>query len=343
MSATNQILGKYALEVERTIKEVLTIAPPFIRGVISYHFGWVDQNFEPANFEKGKSLRPALCLLVFEALRGDHAQALPVATAIEMIHNFSLIHDDIEDGDLQRHGRPTIWAIWGEPLAINVGDYLYTLAFKCLSQLDPTQFAPERIFSVLQVVTGACLKLTEGQDLDLRFEQAGDITAEMYLDMVYKKTGALLEAAILCGAVLGTTDQQVIANYHEFARNIGIAFQVRDDMLGIWGDSARTGKSTTNDIRRKKKTLPIIYMLNKASRQRRKRLQSLYVTSEPLSDDQVDFVRESLDQVGAYHHAEQIANDYVEKSFAALHKTLISNQAQANLELIARFLVDRSH
>jgi geranylgeranyl diphosphate synthase type I len=185
--------------------------------------------------------------------------------------------------------------------------------------------------------------LTEGQDLDLRFEQAGAVSVEMYLEMVYKKTGALLEAAIVSGAILGATDREIIANYQEFARNIGVAFQVRDDMLGIWGDSAKTGKSADNDIRRKKRTLPILYMLNKSSGQRRKRVQALYSAPELLSDDQIGYVRESLAQVDAQAYTQQAAQDYIEKSFTALRRVPISNQAQADLELIARFLVDRSH
>jgi geranylgeranyl diphosphate synthase type I len=343
LSPLTDILTRYASDVEQTIKEALDIAPPFIRGVISYHFGWVDQNFEPANFERGKFLRPTLCLLVFEALGGDHKEALPVAAALEMIHNFSLIHDDIEDNDLERHGRPTAWAIWGKPLAINVGDYLYTLAFRCLYQLDATKFTNKKIFSVLELINQACLRLTEGQDLDLRFEQMQHVSTEMYLDMIFRKTGALLEAAILAGAILGSNNQKVIKNYQAFARNIGAAFQVRDDILGIWGDSAKTGKSADNDLRRKKKTLPVIYMLNETSGQRQETLQTLYAASVPLLDDQISFVRESLDLVKALPHAQTMADKYVEDAFAALSKIKLSNRAQSELETVARFLVNRSY
>jgi geranylgeranyl diphosphate synthase type I len=343
LATTNNLPGRYASDLKRTIKEALKIAPPFIQGVISYHFGWVDQNFQPANFETGKILRPTLCLLVFEALTGGYEAALPAAAAIEMIHNFSLIHDDIEDSDLERRGRPTAWAIWGKPLAINIGDYLYTLAFKCLYQLDTARFAPETIFSVLRLVNEACLSLTAGQDLDLRFEQLQAVSTDMYLDMVYKKTGALLEAAILSGALLGTTNAQIIENYQEFARNIGTAFQVRDDILGIWGDSARTGKSTDNDLRRKKKTLPVIYVLNEAPTGRRDQLHALYAMPEPLSDDQVKFVRESLEQVNAYQYAQDVAGGHIEKAFTALDRIAISNRAHSELETISKFLVNRTY
>jgi geranylgeranyl diphosphate synthase type I len=330
------------LDIGQTIKDVLTGAPPFIQGVISYHFGWVDQNFEPADFEKGKFLRPTLCLLVFEALTGSYQDALPVAAAIEMIHNFTLIHDDVEDNDLQRHGRPTAWAIWGKPLAINIGDYLYTLAFHCLHQLDLTKFPPERVLSVLRLVSESCLVLTTGQDLDLRFEQVQDVSTEMYLDMVYRKTGALLEAAVLSGAILGAGDSEILENYRAFARNIGIAFQVRDDILGIWGDSAMTGKSRDNDLRRKKKTLPVIYTLNEISGPSKKTLKLFYNAPGPLSDEQIQVVRACLEQARAYQYTQKLADHYIHKAFTALNKISISNQAQSELEAIARFLVDRT-
>lgn len=342
MAALEKILGKYTTDIEDTIRDALELAPPFVRGVISYHLGWVDEHFEPAHFEKGKSLRPTLCLLVFEALTGRHKDALPAAACIEMIHNFTLIHDDIEDGDLERRGRPTAWTIWGKPLAINVGDFLYTLAFKCLYQLDTTKFTPETIFAVQRVINDACLSLTIGQDLDLRFEQTHDVTTEMYIDMVSKKTGALLEASILSGAMLGTSDYDTIKHYYEFAGKIGVAFQVQDDILGIWGDSAVTGKSADNDLRRKKKTLPVIFMLTHLAGPRQDELQRLYANPEPLSDEQIEMVRGCLDIVKAHDYTQQVANRYIEGAFAALSNVTISNQPQSELETVAKFLVNRS-
>jgi geranylgeranyl diphosphate synthase type I len=342
-SNIKSILNKYALDIKHFIKHVLSDAPPFIHGVISYHFGWGDQNFEPANYDSGKMLRPTMCLLVFDALTGSHKNALPVAAAIEMIHNFSLIHDDIEDGDTERRGRPTAWAIWGKPLAINTGDYLYTLAFNTIANLDSTKFDTGRILAVQRLITGSCLTLTMGQDLDLRFEQTQNVSTEMYLDMVYKKTGALLEAAIVSGAMLGTSDQKVISNYHEFARNIGIAFQVRDDILGIWGDTSTTGKSADNDLRRKKKTLPVLYTLGQVTGERKERLRAMYASPDPLSKGEINFARECLTWADARGYAQDKADTYMENAFSALNRIDISNQAQSDIEAIAKFLVQRSY
>ncbi len=344
MSDITTILTKYAVDIDDTIKAILADSPDFLRGVMSYHFGWVDKNFEAATSDRGKMVRPVMCLLTYEALTGSHRAALPAAAAIEIIHNFSLLHDDIEDNDIERRGRPTAWTIWGKPLVINVGDHLYSLAYKTIYTLDAKQFSPERLFAVFRLLNEACIALTEGQDLDLRFETVAEVSTEMYIDMVYKKTGALLEAAILAGARLGTDDPAILQNYYNFARNIGIAFQIRDDILGIWGDSAETGKSVANDLYRKKKTLPIIYMLAETTGERQAQLREYYATSDPLStEEQIEFVRDSLTQVGAYDYAQKMANHYQEEAFKGLHDVNLDNEAQHALKTIANFLIERTY
>lgn len=342
MSDVKQILNKYVPDIEQTIQTALDVASPFIRGMVGYHFGWLDQEFKSVNFRKGKFLRPTFCLLTFEALQASYQSALPVAACLELIHNFSLVHDDIEDGDTERHGRPTVWAIWGKPLAINTGDFLYTLALKCLFQLDVTYFGPEPIFKAQQLINQACLALTRGQDLDLRFEQLQDVTVEMYLEMVRGKTAALLEASIVSGAILGTDNAVTINHYRDFARNIGVAFQIRDDILGIWGDSAETGKSIDNDLRRKKKTLPVIYALSQLTGPRLGRLQKIYADSTPMTGDQIEFARECLQRVDAFNYTQGMVDTFVEKSFSALNQIDNTSACQTELETLARYLVTRT-
>ncbi|RMF01390.1 MAG: polyprenyl synthetase family protein [Chloroflexi bacterium] len=342
LSTIHEIIRHYTPHIEQTIRDALNDSPPFLKGVIEYHIGWANQDFRPVRSESGKMLRPVLSLLVFEALTGRFQPALPAAAAIELIHNFTLLHDDIEDNDHVRRGRPTAWTIWGQPLVINAGDYLYTLAFRTLGQLSAEHFSAGQILAVQNLVVTACLELTKGQDLDIRFEQSQTVTTEMYLDMVYKKTGALLEAAILSGAVLGSNDESVIENYRVFARNLGIAFQIQDDMLGIWGDSDRTGKSADNDLRRKKKTLPVLYTLEQTTGARGEQLRQLYAASEPLSDAEIGFVRECLALAGAQSYARQKADATTEAAFSALAQIPISNPAQTNLQAIARFLMNRT-
>ena len=343
MSDIKEILAKYRVDIADTIKYLTNQSPPDMAGIIGYHFGWLDQNFQPANFSGGKMFRPTICLLVYEAITGEYQPALPAAASIEIIHNFSLLHDDIEDNDVERRGRPTAWTIWGQARAINVGDYVFSMAYKALHLLDPTQIPLERILDIHQLVNDACLKLTEGQDADIWFETLQEVTTDMYLDMVYKKTGVLVEAAILSGAKLATADENIIKNYADFAQNIGLAFQIRDDVLGIWGDSAETGKSAENDIRKKKKTLPVLYTLGKVSGERKDKLQAYYAQPEPLSDSEIMFVRECLEWADARKYAQGIAENYRQKSFDALDRIGASNQAQSELKTIAEFLINRSY
>lgn len=343
MSNIKTILNKYTVDIDETITGLLADSPDFMRGVINYHFGWADQNFAPAKFDRGKMFRPTMSLLVFEALTGNHRAALPVAASIEIIHNFSLLHDDIEDNDVERRGRATAWKIWGKPLVINVGDYLYSLAYKALYQLDTQRFPPETLLAVFRLMNDTCLALTQGQDLDLRFETLPDVSTEMYIDMVYKKTGALVEAAILCGAMLGTSEAVVLKQYDQFARNIGIAFQIQDDILGIWGDRQKTGKSTDNDLYRKKKTLPIIYLLDKVTGKRRDKVHALYRQEAPLSPDEIAFVRECLAWTEAQAYAQSTAEAYRERAFKALDALELNHQAHTELQLLAKFLIDRTY
>ncbi len=347
MSEIKQILSKYIGDIDRTIKHLVDQSPPSMAGIIGYHFGWLDQDFRPANFSRGKMFRPTMCLLVYEAIAGEYRPALPVAAAIEIIHNFSLLHDDIEDNDVERRGRPTAWTIWGQPLVINIGDYVNLMAYRSLHLLDPTEIPVERILEMHRLLNDASIRLTEGQDADIRFETMPDVSTEMYLEMVYKKTGVLVECAILSGAKLATTDPDIIQNYSDFAQNIGLAFQIRDDVLGIWGDSAETGKSSQNDIRKKKKTLPILYTLAEVSGDRKEKLKAYYAQPDPLSDEQIEFVRECLEWADARHYAQGVAEEYRQKSFDALDRiekiTLGSAQARSELKLIAEFLINRSY
>ncbi|MDX1521715.1 MAG: polyprenyl synthetase family protein, partial [Anaerolineae bacterium] len=207
----------------------------------------------------------------------------------------------------------------------------------------PARFSAEQILAVSKIINRACIDLTKGQDLDIRFESLPEVNTEMYLDMVYKKTGALVEAAIVAGATLGTSDPTIIKNYYNFARNIGIAFQVQDDILGIWGDSAQTGKSADNDLYRRKKTLPIIYMLDKTTGARRERLQAIYAQPDPPLEADLTLVRDSLAESEARAYTQTVAQMYRARAFEALHRVGLQNQAQSELEAVANFLIDRSY
>ena len=165
---------------------------------------------------------------------------------MELIHNFSLIHDDIEDRDLQRHHRPTLWAIWGEPKALTAGSVMFNLAFLALSQ--SRNVPGERLLYASSRLTQSSLEMIEGQYLDISFEERLDVTTGEYMDMISRKTGALISCALEVGAFLGSGDREMASLMAKAGRHLGNLFQIRDDILGVWGDPSVTGKAVGSDI-----------------------------------------------------------------------------------------------
>lgn len=230
--------------------------------MMHYHMGWVDESFQPGAFATGKRIRPLLCLMACEAVGGDPATALPAAAAVEILHNFSLIHDDIEDGDETRRHRPTLWTIWGVPQAINAGDGMFALAFAALLGSKQTGVTDDRVLATLERFTACCTALTEGQHLDMWFEERARVEVADYLRMIDGKTASLLATSLSIGALIGGATARADDALYRFGRHLGLAFQIQDDILGIWGDPAVTGKAAGNDILRRKKSLPLLYALS---------------------------------------------------------------------------------
>jgi len=251
--------------------------------MLRYHLGWEDaEGGPPAN--QGKGLRPALCFLACESAGGDWKRALPAAAALELVHNFSLVHDDIQDRDLLRRGRPTVWSIWGDAQAINAGDALLALArlsILRLSEADVSGVALE----AARLLDERTLEMVEGQTLDLSFDQLADVDLESYLEMIEKKTGALFDCSLHLGALIGGAQPAVAGAMGRVGRLIGSAFQIRDDMLAVWGAENRTGKTPAADIRRRKKSLPIVSALIQGQDQTRDQLLNIYAQTELTDED----------------------------------------------------------
>ena len=282
--------------IDDEIKAVLAQAEPSLQpfyGMMLYHLG-LDSSVPG----RGKRLRPLLCALVFEALAGDARRSLPAAAALELLHNFTLIHDDIEDQDPTRHHRPTVWSVWGVPQAINTGDGMYAASRLAVQRLRGRGFPAERILDFACLLDEACLRVCEGQFLDISFETRTDITADRYRAMVAKKTGALISACAEGAAVLATDDAGIRASLARFGDDYGQAFQAHDDLLGVWGTSDRTGKVELNDLTKRKKTLPVVLAFERASPKTRAELAALYEAPAPLAADSVERIRAILDDLG---------------------------------------------
>ncbi len=308
------MLQRYQTEIlaslQSTIKQALASSAlhevsnlvPFY-GQMQYHLGWVDTNFSPVSSNPGKLLRPTLLLLAFEAT-GEHnhdaesaqhdsshlSRALPAAASIELTHNFTLIHDDIEDGDNERRHRSTLWNVWGIPQAINTGDGLFALARYALWDVVDEGVDPSIAVQLGAVLDKACLVLAEGQYLDISFENRDDISVAMYVDMIGRKTATLMGCAAEIGAMLGTREAETIFRLRSFGFSIGLAFQVRDDLLGVWASTEELGKTPAGDIYRRKKSLPALHALEHAEATDQQFLRQVYSQKTPISSTQVEEV-----------------------------------------------------
>jgi geranylgeranyl diphosphate synthase type I len=264
---------------------------------------------------------------------------MPAAAAVELIHKFSLIHDDIEDASYERHHRPTVWKLWGRSQAINGGDAMFALAYLALLRLKEKGIADEEIAGSVKMLSLACLELCEGQYLDVEYENRLDITVEDYLDMAAKKTAALFAVSTSLGAYLGSQDSGLVDSFHLFGRELGIAYQICDDILGTWGGEEAIGKSVT-DISQRKKTLPVVYGLRNSRGEAREKLAKLY-SQKSVKGDDVAEVRGILDHSGARNYAENLADQYYRKALAHLEATRLDTSGLAPLKETASLLLKR--
>ena len=289
-----------------------------INAILRYHLGWSDKdgNPSPTPASQGKALRPTLCMFACDALHGEPRHAAPAAAALELIHNFSLVHDDIQDRGYERRHQPTVWAIWGTSKALVAGD-----AMQSLGDTASLRFSDEVSYStavrVSGLLTDSYLEMIEGQCRDLRFEQRETISTDEYLDMIALKTGALIRSSMVIGATVATEDDDAIDGVARFGRAIGRLFQIRDDFLGIWGDDAITGKSTDSDIVQKKKSYPIVFAFQHATGANRDELVRLY-SRETLEESDVDRVLQILEDIGAPRHTDALTELTAQEARSAL-------------------------
>lgn len=337
------ILERYLPSLEQALRDALPIPRPELGphySMMHYHLGWVDETFAPVTGSSGKRLRPLLCLLVTEALGGPMKRAMPAAVALELLHNFSLVHDDIEDHSATRRGRPTVWKVWGVPLATNVGDGLFALTRVALGRLADLDIPPARVLKVIRAFDAACVALTEGQFMDMSFERQANVTLAEYLQMIQDKTATLICVACRLGALIAGAPPEIVAHYTRFGESLGMAFQIQDDWLGVWGEESVTGKPVGDDIRERKKNYPVVWALGQLAAADDGRLIALY-RQDHLDEGTVQQILDILDEVGAKARTQDAAREYHEQALAALAATGIQNRPQAWLGHLAHVLASR--
>jgi geranylgeranyl diphosphate synthase, type I len=294
-----------------------------------YHLG-----LDGHNGVSGKRLRPLLGLLAYQSLTGSYEAALPGAAAVELGHNFSLVHDDIEDHGAERRHRAALWTITGVPQAINTGDALFVLSRMALHRLTELGFSDAKVLALMRLYDQTCLALCEGQFIDIwTSEGHGRQSVELYFDMIGRKTATLIAGSVQAGAMLATDDVAVIEAYRAFGWALGIAFQLNDDLLGIWGEETATGKAPA-DLSEHKHTLPTLYALEHGGPEDRERLAELLDLEAP-SVETVDEARRIIERSGARDYTREQARWYRDEAVRQLALTgAVDAVARERLEQI---------
>jgi len=337
MNQDDELTSRMLSEIETELLLTLDSFPSDwyreIAEMIAYHLGWDGEGAGA----RGKRVRPLLTLLTCAASGGDWHQALPAAAAIELIHNFSLVHDDIQDRSDTRRGRPTVWKRWGIAQAINTGDALFVAAHQAASRLSGRSVPPHTVLAVRDRLDHACLRLTHGQHLDLAFELSPHVTESAYLEMIAGKTAALLEGATAAGSLVADAPAPRVARFAEFGLHLGLAFQILDDILGIWGEPSVTGKPSGDDLIQRKKSLPVVKGLAVSPDFAR-----LWAVGD-LTASGLKQMRQALEDSGVLRESRQAAEEHTGLALAALEAAQPVPAVGRELRALSDNLLQRSH
>lgn len=321
--------------IEPAMRDAVEGLPQSMRRIAGYHFGWWDEHGRTAEGRGGKVIRPALVLLTAEAVGGIPAASVPAAVAVELVHNFSLLHDDVMDGDTTRRHRATAWSVFGLNAAILAGDALLTLALDVLAaSRNPHAQEATRLLSA------AVLEVLDGQFSDLAFEDRGDVDVDECLAMAIGKTAALPRVACALGALYGGGTVEQVAHLARFGEDVGLAFQLVDDLLGIWGDPAVTGKPVYSDLQNRKKSPPVVYALTSGTPAGRE-LAALYQRTDPLAPAELAHAAGLVETAGGRTWAQEKADDLLAQGMQHLASSSPRSRAGGQLTMLARLITQR--
>lgn len=340
--ALQSIVSRYQSALDAQLRQSVRdkSATPELYDLLRYHMGWHDQDLKPAKGSGGKRLRPILTLICCEAVGGNYRLALPAAAAVELLHNFSLIHDDIEDRSAMRWSRPTLWKLRNEPIAINAGDAMHVLAYLALfadEQSQPNHVAAKSVRLLLE----CCLRLTEGQHLDLDFSRMDNVRLADYYAMISRKSAGLIGCAMQIGVLIGCADDTLAERYRQLGESLGKAFQIRDDVLGLWGDERVTGKSTVDDLIEGKKTLPLLRALNLLPAADVNHIRSLYQRGD-VGEAEAIQIRGLIESTDAQEFSDAESRRHYEEAMDLLDGLRPEEPAGSHLREISEFLIQRT-
>jgi geranylgeranyl diphosphate synthase, type I len=339
MTALEERAGRYRPLIQAEMRRAVGTRPDRLYSWMRYHLGWEDRDGSPVEASPGKLMRPVAVLLAAELLGGRAEQALSMAAAVELVHNFSLLHDDVEDASEFRRGRQNLWTFAGTAQAINTGDGMFVVSRLAGYGVLDHGVAPDRALAAMRELDQACLRLVEGQYLDMSFEIRNDVTRDEYLEMAAGKTAAMFAAPFAIGAILAGAGDVTVEAFRRYGHHVGLAFQMVDDVLGIWGDSAVTGKPVGDDLSARKMTYPVIAALE-ADGEAGDALRAAYV-APPSSRDPIDAMGRWVAATGARDRTETMAREEMRHAMDALAGTGLDAEATAVLAEFAESAVGR--
>ena len=325
-------ITKYRDMIDKGVKEAVKNQEGKLGEMVNYHLGYLEDSKDELD---GKAVRSSLCLFSTEALGGDPQEALPAAVALELVHNFSLVHDDIQDHSELRRGRESVMKMWGKNQAINAGDGIKDLSMLAFFRLEENCSSDRTNLEAIRAISEHSLRMIEGQVKDLVYSEKEKVTTSEYLNMIEGKTCALLEASFYLGGLYSCIESG-LSKLAELGKHLGYIYQIRDDFLGIWGKPEHSGKSAEKDLIEKKKTYPIIYALQNARGKSLEKLEEIYANNGKMSDEQILRVREILDETGAKSGTERIAEEHWNKAKNTLSELDLTEKYSNELEQLDR-------
>ncbi len=331
MKPMEQRLAENARIISGYLEEALSGQEPELLGRASLHL------IEAG----GKRLRPYLTVKACEAVGGRADDAVPFAAAVEFLHNFTLIHDDVMDHDDLRRGKPTVHKVYGVPMAVLAGDLLFAKVYDVALKNRPPGMPAERLIESMAKITEAAMTLCQGQALDIGFPSASEVSVDDYIEMVGAKTSALFRACAQVGALAGGGSHEQVDALGGFAWDAGVAFQIEDDVLGVTADEATLGKPVGSDLREGKKTLINIHALENATEEQRRRIGKAFGVEDASRED-IEAAVEALSEVGSIAYARGVADEYVARAFKSLD-AIPDTPAKEELKALVEYFVKREY
>ena len=316
--------------VDAELSSIVTSRDMRLYQMMSYHMGWADERGRIGAAALRERTHGVLCLLACGAVGGDLDTALPAAAAVELVHNFCQIHDDVQGGVPQRHNRDAIWWVWGPAQAINAGDGMHAMARLALFRLLQRGISSTTTFQAVQLLDEASLHTCEGRFLDLEAQERIDMGVEAYLEMVRGKTGALTSCAMKLGALLTTNDGRLLDAFAKCGSDLGVAMQIRADLRELWGNG-QDAPAPSPEVMNKKKLLPVVYALEKASISEKRRLGDIYFKRVLQSEDVVG-LRNVIEELGARGECERLVQRYRAEAVGALDVSGVTVEGRAQIE-----------